>query len=148
MIHAPSSVSISTESFLGLPADIGFVGSFVVTVVLLLLVAWTGARARRRQHLRLVVVTVASLLVTIVFAEKLGHGYDLTAAGSIYGIHLFLAKTATLSYLAPVLTGLLTLKNARWRKLHGRIALLVILLTVAAAVTGTLLITKAPLKVG
>lgn len=136
----------SNTHLLGLPVLPGFIGMFLVTVVLLLSVAWTGHKALRSAHLKLVVVTVLSLGVTIAFAERLGRSYDLEAAGRIYPIHLFLAKTATASYALPVVTGIATLRNLRWKRLHGKIALLVIVLTVSAAVTGTWMILQAPLK--
>lgn len=139
-----STASQAQDTLAGVPVLAGFIGMFLLTVVLLLSVAWTGLHAQRARHLRLVVLTVLSLGVTIVFAERLGKSYDLQAAGQIYPVHLFLAKTATLSYLLPATTGVLTLRNARWRKLHGRIAWVVILLTVAAAVTGTWMILEAP----
>jgi len=134
----------SATHVLGVPVLPAFIGMFLLTVVLLLSVAWTGHKARRSLHLKLVVVTVASLAFTIFVAERLGRNYDLDAAGRIYPIHMFLAKTATASYLLPVVTGIATLRNQRFRRLHGRIALVVILLTVSAAVTGTWMILQAP----
>jgi hypothetical protein len=117
--------------------EAGFVGFLVLTVALLSAVAWTGLRAKRRVHVPLVVLTVASLALAIHFALELGELYDLESAGPITPIHLFVARVATVCYLLPLVSGPLTLRNPRYRKLHGRLAWLVIALTGLAAATGT-----------
>ncbi len=118
-------------------AATGFLASFGVTLVLLLGVVWTGFRARRRVHLPLVACTVAMLVVTILFAERLGQHLDIESAGPITPIHLALAKAATLSFLLPLVTGIRTLRNPRGRRLHRYAAFTALVLTVAAAGTGT-----------
>jgi hypothetical protein len=129
-------------------ATAGFLTFLLVTVALLVLVLLTGFRARRRQHIPLVVLTVASLGVTIYFAEQLGREYDLDTAGAIKPIHLTLAKIATVSYLLPVATGIRTIFVPKTRRLHRNVAFLVLALTVAALVTGSLMIFMAtPLEV-
>ena len=70
--------------------------------------------------------------VTIVFAERLGHEYDLDAAGAIKPVHLTLAKIATAAYLAPLTTGVMTWRNRRWRRVHLVAACATLALTVAA----------------
>ena len=87
-------------------------------------------------------ITVISLGITIYFAERLGELYDLESAGRITPIHLMLAKITVGAYLLPVVTGLWTIKDARRRKLHGKIAYLVLALTVATAVTGVMMISS------
>jgi hypothetical protein len=84
-----------------------------------------------------------SLGVAIYYAEQLGEQYDLEAAGAIKDVHLALAKIATLSYLAPIASGIATLRNRARKKLHLVLALTTVALTVAAAVTGTWMILAA-----
>lgn len=118
----------------------GFLLFLVLTVLLLAGVVTTGLLARRRVHLTLVVSTVASLGVTIYFAEQLGRLYDLDSAGHITPIHLALAKATTLAYLAPITTGILTWRNPVWRPRHRVAAFVVVGATVLTAATGTAMI--------
>jgi hypothetical protein len=118
-------------------AERGFVLFLVLTLALLAAVVWTGLRALRRVHIPCVAATLAALGTTIVFAERMGAHYDLATAGAITPVHLWLAKLTTLAYLAPLVTGALTLRDARWRPRHRRCALVVLALTVATACTGT-----------
>jgi uncharacterized membrane protein (DUF2068 family) len=115
----------------------GFLGSLALTLCGLGVVFWSGVRARMRVHLPAVACTVALLGLTIWFAERLGREYDLETAGAIKPVHLALAKLATAAYLLPLTTGVLTWRNRRWRTLHLVAACTTLLLTVAAAVTGT-----------
>ncbi len=115
----------------------GFVTFLVVTLIFLGCAVVTGLKARRKAHLPSVGLAVLSLVVTIYYAEKLGDLYDLKAAGFMTPLHLTIAKITTLAYLAPVITGVKTLKNPSSRKLHGRVAFFVLLMTVLTAVTGT-----------
>jgi uncharacterized membrane protein len=108
----------------------------VLTVGLLAAVVVTGLKGRVKPHIVLVVATLASLVITIYFAERLGELYDLAGAGRITEVHLLLAKIATLGFLAPAASGLMTLKQRRHKPLHFRLAMLSLALTVAAAVTG------------
>jgi hypothetical protein len=117
--------------------ELGFVAFLTLTLVGLALVVVTGLRACRRWHLTAVAATVAALGTTIFFAERLGALYDLGSAGAITPVHLFLAKLTTLAYLAPLTTGVLTIRDARWRPRHRLCAFLVLGLTVVTAVTGT-----------
>ena len=97
-------------------------------------------RANRKVHLPCVAGAVLCLLATIYYAEQLGKQYDLESAGIITPVHLFLAKTTTLAYLAPVVTGIRTLRNQEGRKLHGKVAYFVLFMTVLTAVTGTAMV--------
>jgi len=115
----------------------GFVGFLALTLLLLGAVVATGLAARRRPHLTFVVLAVASLGVTIFFAERMGDHYDLDSAGWITPFHLWLAKATTLAYLLPLITGILTWRDARWKPRHRGVAFLILGLTVATAVTGT-----------
>lgn len=124
-------------------ATAGFLTFLVVTVALLCLVLWTGFRAKRRLHIPLVVATVVALGVTIYYAEMLGREYDLDSAGVLKPIHLTLAKIATLSYVFPVATGIRTIFVPKTRALHRQIAFVVLALTVAALVTGTMMVLMA-----
>jgi hypothetical protein len=118
-------------------AEAGFVSSLALTLALLAGVVATGLRARRRLHLALVGATLLALGATIAFAERMGAHYDLAAAGAITPVHHFLAKATTLAYLAPLTSGLLTLRDPRWRPRHRACAFTVLALTVITAVTGT-----------
>lgn len=116
--------------------DQGFVVFLVTTVALLALVLATGLRARRKVHIFAVVLMFASLGVTIFFAEKLGDEYDLESAGLITPIHLALAKITTIGYLLPVATGIRATRNPSGRKLHGRIAFVLVAMTLVTTGTG------------
>ena len=116
---------------------VGFIGFLAITLAFLGGVVLTGFRAKRRVHLTLVVFAVISLGITIYFAERLGELYDLESAGAIYPVHLFFAKTTTLAYLLPVLSGLATIRNPIRKNLHRRIAFGVLGLTVVTAATGS-----------
>src|SRR6185436_13406857 len=118
-------------------AERGFVAFLALTLVLLGAVVWSGLHARRRIHLSCVAATVLALAITIWFAVEMGKHYDLSAAGWITPVHLWLAKGTTLAYLAPFATGVMTLRDPRWRPRHRVCAFAVIGLTVATAVTGT-----------
>lgn len=115
----------------------GFVAFLALTLVLLACVVRTGLKARRRVHLACVTATLVALGTTIWFAEKMGAHYDLSAAGWITPVHLWLAKGTTLAYLAPLTTGVLTTRDPTWRPRHRVCAFTVLALTVATAVTGT-----------
>lgn len=116
----------------------GFLTFLVLTLACLGLVVVTGLKAIRRLHLTAVIAAVACLGITIFFAEKMGDHYDLDSAGLITPVHLFIAKACTLAYLGPVVTGILTWRDAgRYRRLHRTLAFTVLGLTVATAVTGT-----------
>jgi len=121
-----------------------FLVLFALTLSLLTGVVITGLRARRSLHLKLVVCALVSLGVTIWAAERLGAYYDLSAAGRIYPIHLALAKLCTGAYLLPVISGVMTLRDARRRALHRRAVTITLALTVATAVTGAWMIAAAP----
>ena len=118
-------------------AERGFALFLALTLSLLAAVVWTGLRARRRVHIPCVAATLAALGITIYFAERMGAHYDLPAAGWITPVHLLLAKLTTLAYLAPLTSGVLTIRDARWRPRHRRCAFVVLGMTVATAVTGT-----------
>ncbi len=99
--------------------------------------AWRAFRAHADAHFVAVTGAVLSLGITIYFAEKLGESFDLEAAGRIKDVHLFMAKSAVFAYLLPLITGPLTIRNPLWLPWHRRVAYLVLLFTVATAVTGT-----------
>jgi hypothetical protein len=121
----------------------GFLGALALTLVVLGVVVWSGVRARLRVHFPAVACAVVLLALTIWFAEQLGREYDLDAAGAIKPVHLTLAKLATAAYLAPLTTGVMTLRDRRHRRAHLVAALATLALTVAAAVTGTWMVLAA-----
>ena len=125
-------------------ASTGFLASFALTLLAAGGVVYTGFKARRRQHLPLVALTLVLLAATIYFAEQLGHELDVQSAGVITPIHLTLAKLATLSFLLPLITGLRTLRHPSTRPVHRIAAFTALTLTVAAATTGTAMWLMAP----
>ncbi len=123
-------------------ATLGFPVFLLLTLSLLGAAIWTGFAHRRRAHLCLVISAVASLAVTIFYAEKLGRLFDLEAAGAITPIHLFIAKVTTAAYLLPIASGI---RLWFWpasgnRALHRKLAYLVLALTLLTASTGTAMI--------
>ena len=122
---------------------IGFLIGLGITLALLGAVVFTGKRSQRRRHLPLVALTVIALGATIYFAERLGEFYDFSSGQKIHDVHIFLAKTTVVAYLLPVATGIWTIRDARRRTLHGRIALGVLGLTVLTAVTGVAMLMAA-----
>ncbi len=128
----------------GIDATIGFLGSFGATLVLLGVVVWSGKRARLAIHLTSVAATVGALATTIAFAKALGHHYDLHAAGPITPIHLWIAKVATAAYVLPLVTGVMTLLDRKWRGVHNKVAIATLALTIVAAGTGTWMLLAAP----
>ena len=115
----------------------GFLVFLALTLVALGATVLSGLRARLRLHLPCVAASVVLLGTTIWFAEQLGEEFDLESAGAITPIHLSIAKIATLAYLLPLVSGVMTYRDRKHRKLHFVLALLVLALTVAAAATGT-----------
>lgn len=122
---------------------VGFPAFLVLTVALLGGVVATGLRRRMRLHLTLVASALASLGVTIFYAEQLGELYDLAAAGRITPVHLTLAKLTTVAYLLPLATGAMTLRDRRRRSLHFKSAMLVLGLTLLTTATGLWMILAA-----
>jgi len=123
--------------------EVAFLGLLLLTVALLIAVAITGKRAQLRAHITLVCCAVAGLASAIYFALQVGQHYDLEAAGPIPPIHMAMARIATAAYLLPVITGVMTLRRPRYKRLHGKVALLVIALTVLATVTGAIMLSMA-----
>jgi hypothetical protein len=119
---------------------VAFLGSLILTLVFLAGAVVTGLKARRKQHLPCVAGAVLMLLATIYYAIELGEFYDLESAGVITPIHKWMAKVNTAAYLLPLASGLRTLKHPRNRKLHGRFAFAVLILTVCTAATGALML--------
>jgi hypothetical protein len=118
----------------------GFLSTLAMTLVFLGCAVVTGYRARRALHLTSVGGAVAMLAATIHFALELGELYDLESAGVITPIHLTMAKVNTAAYLLPVVTGLRTLRDPAGRKLHGRVAWAVLVMTVLTSATGGLML--------
>ncbi|MBM3990439.1 MAG: hypothetical protein FJ298_05450 [Planctomycetes bacterium] len=112
----------------------------LLTVALLGLVVYTGLKAKLRLHLALVVLTLISLALAIVAALALGKLYDLESAGWITPVHLKIARIATYAYVLPTVTGVMMLRDRKHRKLHFRTAMVPLLLTVLAAITGAWMI--------
>jgi hypothetical protein len=126
-----------------LTALVGFVAFLFLTLVFLGCAVATGLKARRRRHLLSVAGAVVSLAVTIVWALEVGELYDLESAGAITPFHLTLARVTTLCYLLPAATGLWTIRDPSKRKLHGKLAWLVLGLTALTAITGTIMLVRA-----
>ncbi len=119
---------------------LGFLGAFFLTLVALGATVVTGRAGRVRLHLPCVAASLTLLVVTVWFAGKLGELYDLESAGRITPVHLVIAKLAAASYLLPIASGVMTLRDRRHKRLHFTLALIALALTVAAAVTGTTMV--------
>jgi hypothetical protein len=122
----------------------GFLVFLAATLALLCLVVATGLQAKRRLHIPLVAASVGALAVTIYYALQVGKLYDLPAAGAITPIHLTIARLTTACYLLPIATGIRTIFRPATRRLHRKLAFLVLGMTVLTAITGTLMICLAP----
>ena len=121
----------------------GFITFLCITLACLGGAVLTGRAAKRKRHLCWVTGAVSGLAVTIYYAEKLGHLYDLKSAGWIYGFHLFIAYLTTSSYLVVIGSGIATIRQGSRRKTHGRIAYTVLGLTVLTSITGVWMLLKA-----
>jgi hypothetical protein len=127
-----------------LSALTGFSICLAATVVFLGCAFATGLKAKRKWHLASVACTVCMLAASIYYALKLGHLYDLKAAGIITPIHLTLARSTTVGYLLTIGTGLRTIFIPKTRPLHRKMAFLVLSMTVLTAITGTIMLLKSP----
>jgi len=114
-----------------------FFGFLALTLVALGGAVHTGFRARRRQHFTCVGAAVLMLALSIWAALRLGDHYDLSKAGLIATVHLRMSWYATGVYLLPAVTGILTLRDSRRRRLHRYAAFTALGMTVLTAVTGT-----------
>ena len=124
--------------------ELGFALFFALTLILLGVVVASGLKARMRVHIPAVIGALACLGTAVFFAVQLGDIFDLEAAGVITPVHLSLAKIATVSYLLPLVTGVLTYRDRSKKRLHFRVAMLVLVLTVLAALSGTWMILASP----
>jgi hypothetical protein len=121
-----------------------FAAWFAATLAALVVVAWSGMRARRRVHIPAVVVTYVLLGTTIYCAYALGRVLDLRAAGPITPIHLSLARAATLALVVASAFGVRTLFVPAARRWHRRIVWFALTLVVLAAGTGVAMVALAP----
>ncbi|HTF87109.1 MAG TPA: hypothetical protein VK843_01785 [Planctomycetota bacterium] len=123
-----------------MPPLVAFCTAVGFTVAFLTVVVITGLRGRITVHIPCVIATFLSLATTIYFAIKLGTVYDLSTAGVITPIHRTIAILATVSYVLPVITGIRTLMSSVHRRAHFWSAMIVLTLTAAASITGTLML--------
>ena len=121
-------------------AEAGFLTALLTTVAFLAAAAVMGRKRRSRAHVAMVACAVTSLAVTIVFALRVGELYDLEAAGVITPIHLNLARVTTLVYLCPLATGPLAARGKVSPRVHHVGAYLALGMTLAATVTGVLML--------
>ena len=124
-------------------AEYGFLGALLVTVGFLVGAAFTGRARKIRAHVGFVAAAVASLGVAIFFAIEVGELYDLEKAGAITPIHLGLARITTAFYLWPLITGPLAARGMIRPRIHRVGAWLTLLLTLAATVTGVMMLAGA-----
>ncbi len=120
--------------------EAGFLTALLATVVFLGLAAVKGHQRQIRTHIALVGCALASLVVTIVFALRVGELYDLEAAGVITPIHLMIARVTTVVFLWPLITGPLLLRGWIKPRLHRIGAYLALGMTIAATVTGVMML--------
>jgi hypothetical protein len=123
---------------------VGFALALALTLACLAGAVASGLRAKRRVHLSCVAGALACLALTIRFALGVGRHYDLEAAGWITPLHKRVAIAATASYLLPIASGLRTIFHPPARRLHRKLAFLVLSLTVLTAITGTWMLLAAP----
>lgn len=136
----PALAAPALATPLGIPAEVGFLTALLVTVGFLVGALVTGRRRRIRAHVRFVACAVLTLGVAIYFALETGKLYDLEAAGRITPIHLGLARITTALYLWPLVTGPLAHRDRIPRGVHRVGAWLALLMTLAATVTGVMML--------
>lgn len=117
-----------------------FAAALGTTAALLGCAAVAGRRRKIGGHILFVWAAVVMLALSIKFALDLGKAYDLESAGRITPIHLTIARITTISYLWPLLTGPLAMRDKVPRKLHRVGAWCALLLTLAALVTGAMMV--------
>ena len=83
---------------------------------------------------------LTGLGIAIFFALKVGELYDLEKAGLITPIHLTLARVTTASYLWPLVTWPLVRRGKLRPRIHHLGAYVAFALTIAATVTGMMML--------
>jgi hypothetical protein len=121
-----------------------FLAGLGVTVAFLVGVIVSGLREARRAHIPLVFLFLGALAATIYYAERMGRALDLEAAGWITPVHLALAKSTTVLYLLPLVTGFAALASERAKLVHKRVAWLLVALTLLTVATGAWMALRAP----
>jgi hypothetical protein len=124
----------------------GFLAGLIATVAVLAAVVATGMLAKRRLHIPLVATFFAVLAFTIVKAVQMGQSLDVEQAGWITPFHLTLARVNLFLFALPIATGVLTLRDARWRPKHRLCAWGLVGLTVLTVVTGTWMALASPVE--
>jgi hypothetical protein len=82
---------------------IGMFSSLGAVVVFLVLAIWRAKKHDVKGHLIWIGTMLVALLVTVVFAEFLGHRYTFSSLSM--KVHLPIAILTTLTVLAPLITG-------------------------------------------
>ena len=123
--------------------EIGFLGSLILTIALLLGAAIAGRSQRIRVHIVFVALSLAGLGTAVYFAIRTGELYDLESAGLITPIHLNIARITSLLYLWPLVTGPLAWGGRIDRRMHRIGAWLVLVMTLVATVTGVAMLWSA-----
>ena len=116
-----------------MPSTVPFWIAFVTTVLLLVVALITGFTKKRKLHLWVGPLTIASLAVAIVLTEQLLRNYEFPADELAF--HLVFAKAGGLLALPVVATGIWLWRNPKARKWH-LIAVIAWLISVLTA-TGT-----------
>lgn len=111
-----------------------FWASFLVTLALLAGTAWTGRRGRRVAHYVLATTSIVMLAVTVVLTERLLRAVEFPERE--LGIHLTFAKTAAALVVPVVITGLLTIRWRRWKRVHLATVATFFVVTLTATGTG------------
>ena len=105
-----------------------------LTLVGLVATLVTGRRGLRKVHLRLAPLTIGLLVITIVFAERVGMIRSFPEEEM--RIHLYFAWSAAILVLPVVASGLGYRANPRWRKVHLACVILFSVAMVVALCTG------------
>lgn len=108
-----------------------FLGLTVAAIVVTLIL---GLKKRRRAHLVSAITTTVLLAVTVVFALLLGRVRDFPP--DQMAIHKIFSHSATYTFLAVVLTGVMLWNAPGWRWVHRTCIALFLLATLAATCTG------------
>lgn len=120
-----------------------FYAALAVTVLTLAAALVLAHRHHVRGHIGAVVAFVLSLLVTLLFAEALGQRFDF--AETPRNIHLALAVATAGFLLAPLVTGVQHWRGRMTRRMHSRLAVAFLALTVSSVATGVwMLSTRTP----
>lgn len=112
---------------------------FPGTVALLGVDLFTGLTGRRGMHLTSVALTVAGLVASIVLALRMGSGSAFDPG--IQLVHRALARSVVVLLVPMAVSGAMILRSGRAgaRRVHRRVAFVLVAVALAATATGVLM---------